>query len=348
MGKDLKGNELGRGIRQRKDGRFEMRVSINRKLKSFYVRDIREIRQKLPQDISKSFILEKDLDSVYEVLKTGWKDSILETSIKSYEHQYEILKRYLPDVPLDEITPEMVRDTFRKLEEKYSVNMCKEIFRLLRKIERKTIETGIIDYSFTEGILISDNRSWLNDNQPETTRSILKQEEYETFRQACKESRYGDLFLFLLYSGLQLHEACMLRWEDINFEDQYIQTRGSSPRIVPFDQQVKVLLTQQKKTPYQSYGPVFTTRSGKELDSNYTAAKLRKVSLFLQQKEGWKGKITSTVLHNTFIYQKGIIEKMNPLLLAKILGFTYETCCIKLTQLSNMEIQEKIKSRKTE
>lgn len=38
MGKDLKGTELGRGIHQRKDGRYEVRIYRNGVSKSFYVK----------------------------------------------------------------------------------------------------------------------------------------------------------------------------------------------------------------------------------------------------------------------------------------------------------------------
>ena len=38
MGKDLKGTELGRGIYQRKDGRYEVRIYRNGVSKSFYVK----------------------------------------------------------------------------------------------------------------------------------------------------------------------------------------------------------------------------------------------------------------------------------------------------------------------
>ena len=41
MGKDLKGKELGTGLRQRKDGRYEARASIH-VLKSMYLGKIKQ------------------------------------------------------------------------------------------------------------------------------------------------------------------------------------------------------------------------------------------------------------------------------------------------------------------
>lgn len=43
LGKDLEGNELGKGIGQRKDGRYEYRKTINGQKISFYSFDLDEI-----------------------------------------------------------------------------------------------------------------------------------------------------------------------------------------------------------------------------------------------------------------------------------------------------------------
>ena len=45
MGKSLNGEELGKGICQRKDGRYEYRKSINGKRKTYYSNNIDEIYQ---------------------------------------------------------------------------------------------------------------------------------------------------------------------------------------------------------------------------------------------------------------------------------------------------------------
>ena len=44
MGKDLKGKELGTGLRQRKDGRYEARAKINGIDINLYDVDLKEIK----------------------------------------------------------------------------------------------------------------------------------------------------------------------------------------------------------------------------------------------------------------------------------------------------------------
>lgn len=48
MGKDLKGNELGKGISQRKDGLYQARIyaSSNRKAQCFYRHDPIELKKR--------------------------------------------------------------------------------------------------------------------------------------------------------------------------------------------------------------------------------------------------------------------------------------------------------------
>ena len=46
MGKNRNGKNLGKGIRQRKDGRYEARVTVNGKTISLYDTNLRNLRKK--------------------------------------------------------------------------------------------------------------------------------------------------------------------------------------------------------------------------------------------------------------------------------------------------------------
>ena len=45
MGKDLRGKELGKGIYQRKDGRYEARAKVNGKNNDIFGRNLRELKK---------------------------------------------------------------------------------------------------------------------------------------------------------------------------------------------------------------------------------------------------------------------------------------------------------------
>ena len=97
---------------------------------------------------------------------------------------------------------------------------------------------------------------------------------------------------------------------------------------------IKELLENRKKREDTSKGMIFISRTGKALASKYVADELRKVSELLWEKHEWNCDVTSTILRNTFIYQK-YMEGVNLFVLVKILGLTYETCEKKLILLMN-------------
>ena len=95
---------------------------------------------------------------------------------------------------------------------------------------------------------------------------------------------------------------------------------------------IKELLENRKKREDTSKEIIFTSRTGKELTSKYVADELRKVSALLWEKQEWNCDVTSTILRNTFIYQK-YMEGTNLFILAKILGITYGTCEKKIRNI---------------
>lgn len=51
---------------------------------------------------------------------------------------------------------------------------------------------------------------------------VLTVEEQERFVEACKGSRYGNFFIFLLATGLRLGEGAGLTWKDIDYENNLV------------------------------------------------------------------------------------------------------------------------------
>lgn len=327
MGKDLKGTELGRGIHQRKDGRYEVRIYKNGVSKGFYVKTAAETRT-LHKKYSKK---QKDvglcgIDEIYSMLRIEWAGRIQKDSLKNYDYHYRILSQYLANMPLNEVTPAKVQFVINKLQQEYSWRTCKQIVNMLRKIFHKACENGSASYNPMQGIKIySEHKQLIEKN-------YLEQDEIKIFEQVCQGRRYCDLFLLLLYSGITIKEACLMRWEDIDWKDNILQIRGSHKRIIPMKLKIKELLGHRKKREDTSKGIIFTSRTGKALTSKYVADELRKVSEFLWEKHEWNCDVTSTILRNTFIYQK-YMEGVDLFVLAKILGITYETCERKISIL---------------
>ena len=330
MGKDLNGKELGKGIHQRKDGRYELRLFKNGITKSIYGTDIDKLRKKYRENNKRKESgaqQDETIDFIYEILKKEWKSSIGAACTKNYDYQYKIIKKYIADTPLIAITPSMIRKMLNEIENQYSRSVCVQVLYMLRKILKKAELIGIVPYDATKKIVIK------NEYNPKI--EILNQNEIEMFTQVCSGKQYEDLFLLLLYSGITVREACILKWDDVNFEEGSLKIDGAHARKIPLEQEVREILVRREKLSHKSTDRIFSSKSGKELTSKYVADELRKISCLLEKNYAWKRNVTSTVLRNTFIYKKYVKERTNLFLLAGILGISYETCEEKIILLTS-------------
>lgn len=92
----------------------------------------------------------------------------------------------------------------------YATSTIKHVLTLIRQSLIKARQLGYID-----------NLSCLDNlEMPPTRRRIvdaLDEAEYCAVIDNAGSAFYGDLFLFLLYTGCRVGEAIALRWEDVNF-----------------------------------------------------------------------------------------------------------------------------------
>ena len=82
---------------------------------------------------------------------------------------------------------------------------------------------------------ISQNSSFISNSmrlkvpKKAPTRKVeaLNDTEQRAIEQECLRDLYGDVFLFLLYTGLRRSELCNLKWSDVDFQKECIYIRKS-------------------------------------------------------------------------------------------------------------------------
>ena len=97
MGKSLKGKELGKGISQRKDGRYQARF-INRfgKRQTIYAMSLQEVRNQLKREQYEDFnalnVIDRDmtLDKWYEIWMDTCKRNCRNSTKETYAGNYSI------------------------------------------------------------------------------------------------------------------------------------------------------------------------------------------------------------------------------------------------------------------
>lgn len=122
MGKSLAGKELGQGISQRKDGRYQARFT-NRfgKRQTIYAKTLNEIRQKLRneqyEDEKKLNVVSSDmtLDEWFDVWMDTCKKNCRNTTRANYTHSYNRIRRSLGWRKLNNINLITMQQAFNEL-----------------------------------------------------------------------------------------------------------------------------------------------------------------------------------------------------------------------------------------
>ena len=133
MGKSLKGKELGTGISQRKDGRYQARFT-NRfgKRQIIYAHSLNDIRKMLREeqyeDEKGINIVQKEitLDEWYKIWISTCKKHCRDTTKRTYEIQYNRLREELGWRKLTNLNLIILQDAFNNLKSDASRRDCKE------------------------------------------------------------------------------------------------------------------------------------------------------------------------------------------------------------------------------
>ena len=177
MGKSLNGKELGVGITQRKDGLYQARF-INRfgKRQTLYARTFSEINKKLRDE---QYNDEKQLNLVssgltldvwYERWITTCKQHCRNTTLHSYEIQYNRLRPELGWRKLSSLNLVVLQEAFNHLKTDASRSDCRAV---LIDMLNRAVESDLLVKNVAYGI-----NTILDDEEHEEKR-ILSDEEIE-------------------------------------------------------------------------------------------------------------------------------------------------------------------------
>ena len=203
MAKALNGKELGKGITQLRNGTYQARVYIKGNDKPIYVssKRLEEVKQKR-EKILEQYNLGLQTDASKKTLN-DWFDEWMELyvvgkvkprTVQNYIREYERCKSYIGHIKVNQLQPTYIQ------------KMVNELFK--KGYKRATVNN------------IEENDS-----------DRLTDEQIKKFFNAAAGTRYYELFVILVNTGMRIGEACVLEWKDIDFEKRSVyiyKTIGTS------------------------------------------------------------------------------------------------------------------------
>lgn len=246
MGKDLRGKELGKGLSQRKDGRYEARAVINGCKIDLYDFNLRALKLAFEEEKQRHLSA-----ASYDITLRDWfeiwfndykKYAIKETGIPTYRRK--IKNTYiaeLGDIKIQDITQMIIQKATNHLVDtgKYSPRTLREGIGVLSQMFDVAVVNQYIERNPCVAI-------YINDNKPVEERRVLSKAEQQWLLDRVSGDFYEQLYKFMLLTGVRTGEMGALQWSDINWDDSYISI--SKSLYAGYDEGTKIVKIVPPKT----------------------------------------------------------------------------------------------------
>lgn len=225
MGKDLKGKELGKGISQRKDGRYHARFT-NRfgNRESVYGDTIKEIKNKLAKakanDVNRKNVISPNvkLDEWYDKWMEVYKIPVVKETTRLYYHRLytQKISPVLGRQKLSDITKLQITDLMNRLKDQgYKWETLNKAKRILVDMFERALEDDFVNKNPAKGVRLPMNKS-------KNSYRVLTKSEQEDFLEASAGHFYHNLFLVALNTGIRPGEIFALTEADLDFKKKVI------------------------------------------------------------------------------------------------------------------------------
>lgn len=324
MGKNLNGKEIGKGIGQRPDGRYEARATINGVKIHLYNMSLQELKKEFEAEkekIIRGEVTEKSntlLSDWYDEWFTKCKSPALKSDVSRKVYDRKIRNTYI------RVLGEKIVNTISQLDiqnatnilssEGYAKKSVKDALGGLRECFDIAIINKITTVNPCKGIIVAD------DLEISKERRVLSHWEQDLFLNEIKNSYYEEAYKILLTTGMRIGEFSALQWGDVDFDKKVINIQRSlmtayvdgkkimelttpktlnSYRAIPFFSETEALLKSWRKKQQmtkeklgrrwradEKFGDlVFTTTMGSPLTRYNIIHDLKKVETNIILKE---------------------------------------------------------------
>lgn len=292
MGKDLNGKELGKGISQRKDGRYEARVVINGKRVTFYNTKLADLKREFEKE--KYRLSRQNVTACPDVTVSEWFDAWFEqykkptlkpSGVEAYKRKFKNTYGYLlGDVAIRDLNQFSIQTATSDLINKgYKSKTIRDALAVLKLMLDSSVSNFIIEVNPCLGIIVPSY------TEIKEERRVLSTSEQKTFLNLTDNTFYKELYRFMLCTGLRVGELGALQWRDIDFKEGFIIVKHTLRCQYQNGTKIMELTTPKTKNSYRKI-PFFNDTKQLLLDQKEKQEELKK-----QLKDRWRGEIEDLV-----------------------------------------------------
>lgn len=354
MGKDLKGKQLGTGLSQRKDGRYQARLTTNngKRIEKNFTKLADAKEWLMSQKYTKHILTTNDLtvDQWYNFWMSNYKiDIVRDNTADQYRSRYQFnIKDAIGKMKLADVKPIHCQRLLNQMFDcgKYSHGTINLVKVTMHDMFKYAVENEYILKNPADNLKMKP--------VAKAERRVLSREEQKTFKQYAENTLYSNAYCLVLETGLRVGEVGGLQWGDIDFEQRTMMVKrtllqdsakggfyfGSpktknSIRTIPLTMEaVKILESQQalqqklraKSTNWSTEWDtlVFTTRNGNPVSASTLRMMMVRIvkNINFDRKYNHEAEFPHCYMHalrHTFA-TRCIEQGIQPKTLQKILG----------------------------
>lgn len=251
MGKDLKGKDLGQGISQRKDGRYNARATIEGVSINIYNYNLKALKKEF--DLKKAAVMKKEFNVRQGITLNEWfnewfeiyKSPNLKDELNrhNYKRRYNnTFGKYLGLKKMENITEVNIQQVVNDLIkiDGYSPKTVKESLSSLKECCNAAITNRLISLNPCLSVIVPCGI----DDFIEPV--VLSEKQQQTFLSLVKNRYYNEIYQIMLSTGMRIGEVTALQWSDIDFENKEINIKHSMQ--VAYEKGEKILNMTTPKT----------------------------------------------------------------------------------------------------
>lgn len=227
MGKDNKGNNLGKGISQDKSGKYRVRLKVSsdfkidrnfdtlREAKSF----LETARYEMAKDMPISDRSTTVNELYYKFIAHKLATNKAENTIRNYNNRYFFnIKDAIGTMRVVDVKPMHIQAVLNNMKSDYMTSTIKQTYDTMRGLFWFAVANDFIsDSPVTKGNIVE-----IPEGEETKVIDFFSVEEQRHFLQVAKDLAYFEQFALMLLTGMRVSEVVGLTWSCVDLEKRTI------------------------------------------------------------------------------------------------------------------------------